>query len=71
MHMVFGSIYLAWFGFILDLILCGISLAKLLFNFMLEKQHVLIEMLLVLFKIVAYISFIHHIQVQTIGLKPS
>ena len=51
-----------------------VSLAKLLFNFMLEKRHVLTEMLLVLFKIVAYIQavhFIYHIQVQAIGLQSS
>ena len=36
MHMVFGSINLAWFGFILDLSYM-VALAKLLFDFILEK----------------------------------
>ena len=72
MHMVCESIYHAWYGIILDFILCGIfSLAKLLFNFILEKRYVLIEMLLVLFKIAAHIHFIYHIQVETSGIQLS
>ena len=71
MHMVFGTIYLAWFGFILDFILRGISLAKLLLFLILEKHYVLIEMLLVLSKIAAQIHFIYHVQAQTIGLQLS
>ena len=39
-----------------------VSLAKLLLIFFLEKRYVLIEMLLVLFKIVAQIHFIYHAQ---------
>ena len=38
-----------------------VALAKLLFNFILEKRYVLIEMLLVLFKIAAQIHFRYHI----------
>ena len=50
-----------------------VYLAKLLFNFILEKRCVLIEMLLLLglFKIIAHIHFIYHIQVQTSGLQLS
>ena len=48
---------------------CVVSLAKLLFNFILEKRCVLIEMLMELFKIIAHIHFIYHI--QTSGLQPS
>ena len=48
-----------------------VSLAKLLFNFILEKRCVLTEMLLELFKIIAQIHFIYHIQVQTSGLQLS
>ena len=62
------SLYLAWFGFILDFISCGIF-RKLLLNFFLEKRFVLIEMLLVLFKIVAQIHFIYHVQAKTIGFN--
>ena len=36
MHMVFGSIYLAWSGFIIDLSYV-VAQAKLSFDFILEK----------------------------------
>ena len=52
-----------------------VSLAKLLLNFFLEKNnihiYVMLKMLMVLFKIVAQINFIYHIQAKTIGLQPS
>ena len=48
-----------------------VSLAKLLFNFVLEKRYVLIEMLIVLFIIAAQIHFIYNIQVQTSGFQLS
>ena len=63
MHMVFGSSFLAWFGFIFILSYV-VSLAKLLLFFILEKRYVLIEMLLVLSKIAAHIHFIYHVQAQ-------
>ena len=48
-----------------------VSLAKLLLNFILEKCYVLIEMLLVLFKIATQIHFTYHVQAQTIDLQLS
>ena len=70
MHMIFGSSYHVWALF--WIISYAVSLAKLsVFNFILEKRYVLIEMLLLLFKNAAHIHFKNHIQVQTSGLQLS